>query len=288
MNKKAVIYISALLSLLSVSCVQSQQKSYPSPKGYNLTKPIKYKMPDDLLEISGISFNQGNANTFYAIQDEEGKLFFGKLGDTKVSHTKFGKHGDYEDVSICGNLVIVLKSNGKLYTFPLSEVKEPELTHVQEQTSLLPGGEYESMYADEAAKKLYVLCKNCDDEKTTKSSSGYVFNIQPNGTLQAAGNFKIEVKQIKKLTGDSKINFRPSAIAKNPLTREWYVVSSVNELLVVADANWNVTAAYPLDHKLFLQPEGVAFDKQGNLYISNEGDEFSRGTVLKFNYLTAK
>jgi secreted PhoX family phosphatase len=153
---------------------------------------------------------------------------------------------------------------------------------------LLPTGEYESMYADEAARKIYVLCKNCDDEKTTKSSSGYIFNIMPNGAKQAAGNFKIDVKQIKKFTGDSKIKFRPSAMAKNPVTKEWYIVSSVNGLLVVADANWNVTAAYQLDHKLFLQPEGLAFDQQGNMYISNEGDEFSRGNVLKFTYTGTK
>lgn len=287
MRKHAVIYMMVLLSILSFSCAQSQQK-FPSPKGYNLTMPLKYRMPEDLLEISGLSFVKGDAGTFYAIQDEEGKLFFGKMGAERVSHTKFGKHGDYEDVSICGNVVIVLKSNGKFYTFPLSEVNNAELTHVQELTNLLPGGEYESMYADEAARKLYVLCKNCDDEKTTKSSSGYVFNILPNNTLQAAGNFKIEVKEIKKLTGDSKINFRPSAMAKNPLTKEWYIVSSVNKLLVVTNAAMKVTAAYPLDGKIFLQPEGLAFDKQGNMYISNEGDEFSKGNILKFAYAGAK
>jgi hypothetical protein len=281
-KRYSFIYI-ALLSFMSFSCAQSQQ-AHKSPKGYNLNSPTKYKMPDDLLEISGLSFVKGNPSTFYAIQDEEGKLFYGKLGADRVGHTKFSKHGDYEDVAISGNIVTVLKSNGKLYTFPLSQIAEPELTSVREQQDLLPPGEYESMYADQAAQKLYVLCKNCDDEKTTQSSSGYQFNILPDGTLQAAGNFKIEVKQIRKLTGDGKIKFRPSAMAKNPITKEWYIVSSVNGLLVVADANWNVTAAYDLDHKIFLQPEGLAFDKQGNMYISNEGDEFSRGTVLKFSY----
>ncbi|MFD1255773.1 SdiA-regulated family protein [Mucilaginibacter terrae] len=288
MKKQAFIYLFALLSLLSSSCVQSQQKKTASPKGYDLNTPIKYRMPENLLEISGITFNRSNPDTFYAIQDEEGKLFYGKLGADRVNHTKFGKHGDYEDVAVCGNLIVVLKSNGKLYTFPLNEIKEPELTHVQELNGLLPGGEYESMYADEDTRKLYVLCKNCDDEKTTKSSSGYIFDIATNGTLKAAGNFKIDVKQIKQLSGESKINFRPSAMAKNPVSKQWYIISSVNGLLVVADANWKVLDAYVIEHKTFLQPEGLAFDYKGNMYISNEGDEFSKGTVLKFNYLTGK
>jgi uncharacterized protein YjiK len=291
MKRNAAITIFSFLCLLTISCAQSQKNdknedSYKSPKGYDLNHPTEYKMPDALLEISGVTFSEGNSQTFYAIQDEEGKLFYAKLGDKRLSHTKFGKHGDYEDVAICGNLVIVLKSNGKLYTFPLSEIKETELANVQEITNLLPGGEYESMYADEKAKKLYVLCKNCDDEKTTKSSTGYIFDIEDNGTIQPAGNFKIEVAEIKKITGDKKINFRPSAVAKNLLTNQWYIVSSVNGLLVVTDASFKVMAAYPLDHKLFIQPEGLAFDNQGNLYISNEGDEFSKGNVLKFNLTT--
>lgn len=80
------------------------------------------------------------------------------------------------------------------------------------------------------------------------------------------------------------MQFRPSALAKNPKTNEWYILSSTNKLLVVADANWKVKTVYPLDLSLFLQPEGIAFDNQNNLYISNEGDKTSKGTVLKFNY----
>ena len=52
--------------------------------------------------------------------------------------------------------------------------------------------------------------------------------------------------------------------------------------MVITDANWKVQDVYPLIGNSFYQPEGIAFDAEGNLYISNEGDELSDGNVLKF------
>jgi secreted PhoX family phosphatase len=60
------------------------------------------------------------------------------------------------------------------------------------------------------------------------------------------------------------------------------MISAVNKLLVVADSNWKITQACQLNGNVFNQPEGIAFDRQGNLYISNEGDDISEGNILKF------
>jgi uncharacterized protein YjiK len=54
--------------------------------------------------------------------------------------------------------------------------------------------------------------------------------------------------------------------------------------LVVTDANWKIKAVHPINPSLFVQPEGIAFDNKNNLYISNEGDKVTPGTVFKFNY----
>jgi uncharacterized protein YjiK len=84
------------------------------------------------------------------------------------------------------------------------------------------------------------------------------------------------------LTKKNKSAFRPSALTKDPLTGDWYILSAVNKLLVVADKSWKVKGAYPLNTHTFNQPEGIAFDNDGNLYISNEGDGFIDGNILKF------
>ncbi|PWK78259.1 hypothetical protein LX99_02099 [Mucilaginibacter oryzae] len=271
--------------VLTASC-KNKEKAIPvSPPGYDLNKPVKYKMPDDLTEISGFAFHNGNADSVYAEQDEEGNLFNLRFGDTKASYTKFAKSGDYEDVAICRNWVIMLKSDGSLFTFPFSEVRNKEAANVQKQKGLLPEGEFEAMAADEKTGLVYILCKHCADEKTSKSSSGYILQLNADGSLKQSGSFVIDVKEIERLVNKKRVPFRPSAMAKNTATNEWYILSSVNKMLAVAGADWKVKAVYPLSVTIFIQPEGMAFDNRSNLYISNEGDQLSAGNILKFSFV---
>ena len=282
------LYAAGMLAVavvfLIISC-KNKEKAIPvSPPGYDLNNPVKYKMPEDLTEISGFAFHNGKNDSVYAEQDEEGFLFNLKLGDKKANYTKFGKSGDYEDVAICREQVIMLKSDGTLFTFPFSQVRTKEVTKVQKTKGQLPEGEFEAMCADEKTGLVYVLCKHCADEKTSKSSSGYILKLQADGTLKQTGSFAIDVKEIERLADKKRVPFRPSAIAKNTFTNEWYVLSSVNKMLVVADVNWKVKNVYPLSVTIFGQPEGMAFDNQRNLYISNEGDQLSAGNILKFSF----
>lgn len=280
----SIVFVSAAV-LSGISCADKAKSAFGgSPKGYNLNKPVKYYMPDDLLEISGIAFKNGKSDSVYAEQDEDGKVYYFKLGEKQVNYTNFGKTGDYEDIAICRNQVIVLRSDGILFTFPFSQVRNKDAANVQKLNSLLPTGEYEGMYADEKTGLVYVLCKHCADDKTSKNSSGYILALQANGTLKQSGAFNVDVTAIQKLTDKKKISFHPSALTKNNNTNEWYILSSVNKILVVADINWKVKAVYPLDPSIYNQPEGMAFDAQYNLYISNEGGKLSEGNVLKFNY----
>ncbi|AYL99408.1 SdiA-regulated family protein [Mucilaginibacter celer] len=287
--RRAAVYITGIIALagifLTISCKNKEKAIPASPPGYDLNKPVKYKMPDDLTEISGFAFHKGKSDSVYAQQDEEGFLFNLKLGDAKAAYTKFAKSGDYEDVAICRDWVIMLKSDGMLFTFPYSEVRSKEVAHVQKIKDLLPEGEFEAMAADEKTGLIYVLCKHCTDEKTSKSSSGYILQLQADGTLKQSGNFTIDVNEIERLVNKKRVAFRPSAMAKNTATNEWYIVSAVNKMLVVTDTGWKIKNVYPLSVTIFVQPEGMAFDNQRNLYISNEGDQLSAGNILKFSFV---
>lgn len=295
--KTAIIFSLLCIGIVGTSCSQGKKKdadgkkashgkkaadSSASPAGYDLNNPVKYDMPTELLEISGIAFNNGDASTIYAEQDEEGKIFYFRPGDTKVKHVKFGKAGDYEDVAVLNNQAVMLRSDGSLFSFPLAEVKAGQINSVKEFKKILPTGEYEGLHAD--GGKLYALCKQCAGKDHNKECNGYIFNLAADGNISQSGTFTIDVQKIAALIGKTKLRFHPSALAKNPLTKQWYILSSVNKLIVVLDEQWNVLQVYPISGKTFLQPEGMAFDKQGNLYISNEGDKVTNGNILLFKY----
>ncbi|WP_240663133.1 SdiA-regulated domain-containing protein [Mucilaginibacter limnophilus] len=254
------------------------QKKQPAknPPGYDLSKPVKYALPSTLTEISGLAFYKGDSKWVYAQEDETGRVYTFDLKDIHLLDTKFAGKGDYEDIAITREQVVMLRSDGTLFVFPFAQLRNREASAVKTFVKLLPKGEYEGMHADEKTGLLYVLCKNCKADKKDKATSGYIFKLLSGGNVQQAGEFSVRVD-----TGKKKGRFMPSALAKNPRTGEWYILSSVNKLLVVADVNWQVKDTYSLNSSLFPQPEGIAFDKQNNLYISNEGGSGS-GTILKF------
>ncbi|MFA4869069.1 MAG: SdiA-regulated domain-containing protein [Pedobacter sp.] len=263
-------------------------KKNTSPQGYNFREPEKFNMPSSLLEISGIALHNGVSDTIYSVQDEDGKLFRQGWDVKKQYHMKFASKGDYEDLAIFNEMVFILKSNGTIYSFPFAEAVKDESDLVKETKNLVPKAEYEGMYADPLTNKIYILCKSCKVDKKMKQLTGYILDYDAGtDSLKAAGGFKIDLSGLKSFNPKLKTSLKPAALAKNPKTGEWYVLSSTDKLLLVTDANWKIKETHKLNSSTFNQPEGMAFDEQLNLYISNEGDEVTDGNILKFRYLPA-
>lgn len=274
-----------LFVLIGTLACKNPKNKYTSPVGYDFLKPDKFTMPSSLLEISGVAFHDGNSDTVYTIQDEDGKLFRQGWDVKKQKNMKFAPKGDYEDLAIFHDRVFVLKSNGSLYSFPFSESVKEESDQVKERKRVVPKGEYESLYADPESSKLYILCKNCPVDKKNKQVTGYILDYNSSlDSLAGLDSFKVDLTKLKDVNARLKTSSSPSALTKNPDTKEWYILSSANKLLIVTDEHWKIKAAHKLNSSTFNQPEGLAFDKGLNLYISNEGDEITDGNIIKFKY----
>ena len=262
---------------LLVGC-NNKKREFKSPAGYNLNEPEKFTINDQLREISGIAFLEGNENTAIAIEDEKGKLYSFAVGSSQIHAAKFGKKGDYEDVSIWKDTTVaVLKSNGAIILFAANTIQKDTIDGVQEFNNILPEGEYEGLSTD--GEKLVVLCKSCPSDKGKKEVSVYLLE-KSNNNLLVTNQFKIDITPTN-ATESSKEKFHPSCIAKNPIRKEWYIISSVNKLLLIVDANWKVKDYFLLDPALFKQPEGITFNNKGDLYITNEGGD-GKATILLY------
>jgi hypothetical protein len=271
-------------------CREKASSGAPSPRGYDLAAPKKFVVSESLREISGIVLLAGNPDTMYAIEDETGKLYYFHLGDGKFPFRRFGDHGDYEDVTILDNKeFVVLRSDGSLFVFPTGlvgdrrpAVRGERSAEVRSYEHILPEGEYEGLFGDDSGR-LIAMCKNCPIDDQRKEVSVYMLQYGPDHALAISGHFRVEVPKDKLTSIHRNIKFHPSCVARHPLTREWYIISSVNKVLIVLDERWKVKGMYALDPELFKQPEGLAFDRRGNMYISNEGGK-GDANVLLFPY----
>ena len=96
--------------------------------------------------------------------------------------------------------------------------------------------------------------------------------------------FVLDVENIAEDLGAGKMKFKPSGIAIHPITKELYIISSVNKALVVAGQDGKIKDAYQLDPAVFKQPEGITFTPWGDLLISNEAAEVGSPNILIFKY----
>jgi SdiA-regulated len=275
-----VIIYSCLCMVLPALC-GCQPVSYQSPPGYQIDKPQRFFLGDALHEISGIVFYRKNPDSVYAIEDENGKLFSFHPGDRSYSHVKFGKKGDYEDVAIMNDEFVVLRSDGSLFVFPVSQARQGKVDNVKEYLNILPEGEYEGLTATDD-NRLIAMCKNCPVDKH-KEVTLYILQKNGAGQLAITGQFKISVAKDGLESDKKKVRFHPSCLSQHPITKDWYIISSVNKALILFDAQWKFKSLYELNPSFFKQPEGLAFDTKGNMYVSNEGSEGSP-TLLIFPY----
>ena len=122
------------------------------------------------------------------------------------------------------------------------------------------------MYYSLQDKKLIILCKQFEDDKKSNLYSFYFSD----SAHQFINYQTMETKQLYQKIGSKKEIIKPSAAAINLLTKELYVLCSVNKIIFTQDQQGKIKDVIKLDPKIYKQPEGMAFTPDGYLIISNE------------------
>jgi uncharacterized protein YjiK len=297
------IYKSRLFYFIAVllsSCAQTENPATPV-RFYNFSvADNKIELQQKLTEVSGLSFI--NKDTIALIQDEDGTLFFLDVNSKKiVKKISFSKDGDFEDLKILGDTAYILRSDGKLYEV-LNIMSEEFRTVNKINTRLSAKNDTEGLCHDIKNNRLLIACKASPGEDASYKNKKAVYSFDLNSrSLSEKPIALIDVKEVEKKSHSSGFNsfvqkfaaffspannnnyFQPSGISIHPVTGEIYIISAVGNLLVVMDPNGTLNDVIKLPESLYRQPEGIAFDNDANLYISNEGKQ-GKGNIIVLKY----
>lgn len=254
---------------------------------YNFLKPSKViDLPDVLREISGMAM--ASENRLYLIQDELGALFEYDLKTREVGEIiRFTDTGDFEDVAVGNQMAYVLRSDGTIFSFKTNRpMATPKIERAPVQSP-----DNEGLFYDPSRNLLFLSAKS--KPENGDSNQRLVYQMVPGKVNQVEVAFTINTAEISRFLAksfpgaadkDKDYNFNPSAIAVHPLTGETYVLSANDRMLAVFE-NKKLKKVFPLPAGIYHKPEGLAFAKNGDLYISSEGikNGFLKGRIIKLN-----
>ena len=263
-----------------ISCNNNKNPAWTTnPPGYNLQEPITIKLPQELDEISGLSYYKKDKSLF-AISDEKGVLFkITPYPELLIKFWKFSKKADFEDLVLLDSTFYILQSDGMINRVHFLEKDTISTTEIS--FPFKGSMEFETLFYNPVQKTLELVCKNCENEKK-KQLTAYNFDTQKNAFTDSGLN--IDISPMFQNSDKKSYHVKASAAAVHPLTGEIFVLSSIHKLLIILDKNHSFKSNYPLNPSLFKQPEGITFADNGTLIISNEAAETGSANLLLFNY----
>ncbi len=258
---------------------------------YDLEKPDRsMSMPALMKEMSGVSTTYSE-KYLLSIQDESGILFVIDKDNGSIRRKiAFSDLGDYEDVCGIGKDVYILKSSGTILRVQGVDKRSQKTTSYK--NFLNKENDVEGLAHDKVNNRLLLACKGNPGKHPSLQNRKaiYAFDLQKMQLDSSAPvvsfGFPEVHEYLKKRKSDGEtekmreffepageFKFSPSAIGIHPKTGNWYLLSAVGNWLLVMTPKGEVIYLEKLKNKMHLQPEGLCFDAQGGMYISNEGGE---------------
>lgn len=259
------LQIAGILLMIG-GCDIGKKGKFEDSDMYNFSSPKVMDLPEVLDEISGIAYYAKDTSVF-AIIDEDGLLFKIPLRNPKaLRQWKFDKKRDFEELVLIDSVFYALISNGDIETLRFSgESILTEKSNFSGESKKV--NEFEAMYSENDSSGLVILCKTCEQDPK-KSFSSYAYNYRDTAkSYMPYITFDMTVLE-SKLNVDKHL--KASAAAINPVTKDIYIISSIQQLLVITNSKGEFKELYKLDPGIYKQPEGLTFTPAGDLIISNE------------------
>ena len=227
----------------------------------------KWDLPDVLKEVSGISYIDNDR--FACVQDELGKIFiYNTAGNNIEKEISFAGKGDFEGIAIVGTTAYVVRADGKL--FEVNNYNTKSISVVQHDTPLTAKQDIEGLCYDQKNNRLLLSTKGKEPGNSDYKGI-YAFDL---------ASKKLATKPVHKVDMAAGKKTQPSDLEIHPSTGDIYIIDGPNQKLLVMSAEGVEKDLHQLNSSDFAQPEGIAFSKSGELFISNEGKK-SSGNIIQ-------
>ncbi len=293
--KIKLIYLNVFLMLTIVNQVSAQDG--------RLGKPDQiWQMPPELKEISALTFAP-DEKYLLCIQDEQGTVYGldPQTGGLSTQWKVTGK-GDYEGIEMVDSTLYLLRSDGIIFRTQWRE--GPDSTIVRLDPGFPEGTDVEGLGYNPGRGSLMLGIKDFQEDASSSSTliKGWVYwdlnNPKPDnqvcGISQSAlreGILKdtdkgAKGRLIEWLDQDEKrFPLGPSGLAIHPATQEIWMISARGKLLLVFSPEGNFIQLIALNPSILPQPEGIVFNKRGDLFIASEGKKGIPARIVVYRNL---
>ena len=226
----------------------------------------KWIMPQELKEISGLALTPDGR--LLAHDDEVSRIY--EIDPRKgviIKSFLFGNglRGDFEGITVAGDNIWVIKSNGELYTFKEGE-NGTRVPYTKFDTKLGKECEFEGIVYDPDSAFLLLPCKNPRGKGLDDELVIYRWKL---GASDDTGITRIMIPVGEAVGSNKWKRFRTSDITRDPATGDYVLISSLEHGLIVMKGDGEVISSHSLPGKHH-QAEGVAITRDSILIISDE------------------
>jgi uncharacterized protein YjiK len=248
---------------------QLKQRLAQADANPNKAIPVaEWIMPSSLREISGLAIT--TRGTVFTHDDNVGRIseIDPKTGVLLKSFSLAGlQKGDFEAITIAGQDIYLLESDGKLFKFREAADGE-QVPYSIYDTGLGKQCEFESLVYEPDSSRLLMACKRLLNKQEGHELRIYFLPL-PLGNRSAITDITIPMDEVR---GKNKWkNFRPSDMTIDPFTGNYVIIASREKAYVVVTPEGDVvrSESLPGDHR---QAEGIAITRDSLMLVSDEAN----------------
>lgn len=230
-------------------------------------KPVaKWVMPRELREISGLALLPNGE--LLAHGDEQGIVVIlnprSGLIDSRFQ-LKGGVHGDFEGITVVGNDIWMMQSNGRIFQFRQGKNKA-HVPYVMHDTKLGKECEFEGIAYEADSSRLVMACKRVTKKGAKDQLILYRLPLS-GGVIGEISPLTVPLEDV--IGSNNWKHFHASDMTVDPTTGNYVLISAQEKAIVVMTPAGEIVRSGPLPGK-HPQAEGIAITPDNILIVSDE------------------